>query len=128
MSSEKNKIKKSERKCRQCFAFVPSTLKRCNFCGYRFTTSGRYFVNRIRQVLQIDRVFSLGTSETSKDSNNFFTPKEIEKLIRLDNLTILMFLTLDNVNLLDEMALMEVGEIFIKTDRHYPTVAIRDIK
>lgn len=125
MSRARNKI--IEIKCRQCYAYVPSTLKKCNFCGYKFTTLGSYFVNRIRQVLKIDRVFSLGTSKTAEDSNHFFTPKEIEMLIKLDNLNILMFLTLDNVTLLDEMALIEVAETFIKADNDYAAVEIRDI-
>ncbi len=122
MSSKNSADKISEKKCRICFAYVPTGSRKCRFCGYKFKSSSRYFVDKIRRVLRINRAFSMDTANILEDSKQFFTLKEIETLINLDNINILMFLTLDNVTMLDETVLMELGEMLINTDKHYAII------
>ncbi len=118
MFNKKKKVKYREKKCQQCFAYVSSASKKCKFCGYRFESSGSYLVGKIKQALQIDRAFKIVTAKNQKEPERFFTLQEIEYLVQPDNIKILMFLTLDNINLLDETALLELGNMLTKMDGH----------
>jgi hypothetical protein len=48
---------------------------------------------------------------TSDDGGKFFTVEEIETLLAFENINITVFLTLDTINILNENALMELGEM-----------------
>jgi len=74
-------------------------------------------VDAVKQVLRIDRGFAMLTAKTPEDSGKFFTKSEIESLVTLDNMTILMFLTLDDINILNENALLELGQMLTEMNR-----------
>jgi hypothetical protein len=73
-------------------------------------------VDMVKQVLRIDRGFAVSKTKTPEDNGRFFTNPEIESLLNLYNMTILMFLTLDNINILNEKALLELGEMMMEMD------------
>jgi len=74
-------------------------------------------VDAVKQVLRIDRGFAMPKAKTPEDSGKFFTKSEIETLVTLDNMTILMFLTLDDINILNENALLELGQMLTEMNR-----------
>ncbi|HEX8736603.1 MAG TPA: hypothetical protein VF721_14830 [Pyrinomonadaceae bacterium] len=75
-------------------------------------------VDKIKQALKIDRAFSISREKTRSAAQNFFTRKEIESLTRFDNVHILMLMKLDDISLLDEMALIELGETIMSMNKH----------
>ena len=100
------------KKCLKCFNHNVPKSSKCKFCGNRFKTSGKWsLVEKFKQVLRIDRGFAMLKGQTPKDGGRFFTKPEIETLLVFDNLTIIMFLTLDDINMLDENALLELGHM-----------------
>lgn len=106
--------------CCQCFAYIRADSRKCKFCGYIYKSRSQYLADKLRHVLRIDRAFPLVKEKTSaaEESRKFFTLAEIEKLTRLDNLQILMFMSLDDIALLDEMTLIELGETLTKMHKN----------
>ncbi len=100
---------KRERSCRQCFAYISYDARKCQFCGYKYKSPGKYLFDKIKQVLRIERVYSLNKAE-KHGGRRIFTPQEIENMLKPDNFRILMFLVLDDISFLDETALIELGE------------------
>ena len=116
MFNKKKKTGSSAKKCPQCFAHIRSDARKCKYCSYKFSSSGGSLVGKIKQALRIDRVFRVVTADNQTEAEHFFTVKEIETLIKLDNINILMFLTLDNITMLDETALLELGKTLSRVD------------
>ena len=114
MSQDKHRLKK----CRKCFNYNSPKSRKCKYCGNKFKTSGKWsLVDAVKQVLRIDRGFAMPKAKTPEDSGKFFTKSEIETLVTLDNMTILMFLTLDDINILNENALLELGQMLTEMNR-----------
>ncbi|MCY7348657.1 MAG: hypothetical protein LH614_20900 [Pyrinomonadaceae bacterium] len=105
---------KRERSCRQCFAYISYDARKCRYCGFKYKSSGKYLFDKIKQVLNIDRVYSLNKVEKHSRRPNLFAPQEIENMLKPDNFRILMFLVLDDIAFLDETALIELGETLMK--------------
>ncbi|HEX8370279.1 MAG TPA: zinc ribbon domain-containing protein [Pyrinomonadaceae bacterium] len=118
MAYGKKKHRRHQKECPQCFAYISADSRKCKFCGYTFKSPGKYWVDKIKQVLKIDRAFSVSREKAHQETQNFFTPREIEKLTRLSDFQILMFLRLDDISLLDEMALIELGETLMMLNKH----------
>jgi tRNA G26 N,N-dimethylase Trm1 len=118
MTFGKKRHRRHKIPCPQCFAYIRADSRKCQFCGYTFKSAGKYWVDKIKHVLKIDRAFSVSREKSHRETQNFFTPREIEKLTRLENLHILMFMRLDDISLLDEMALIELGETLIMMNKH----------
>jgi len=115
MSQEKHQRLK---KCRKCFNYNPSKARKCKFCASKFKTSEKWsLVDKVKQVLRIDRGFAVPNAKTPEDSGRFFTKPEIENLVTFDDMTIPVFLTLDDINILNERALLELGEMLMEMDR-----------
>jgi hypothetical protein len=74
-------------------------------------------VDKIKQVLRIDRGFAVSKTITPKENGSFFTEPEIDVLLNFNNMFILVFLTLDNINILNEKALLELGEMLTEMDK-----------
>src|SRR5215213_3029096 len=110
MAFGKKKHRRHKIACPRCFAYIRPDSRKCQFCGYTFKSAGKYLVDKIKHVLRIDRAFSVSREKPLRETPNFFTPREIEKLTRFDNVNILMFMRLDDISLLDEMTLIELGE------------------
>ena len=104
------KSKKLVRSCRQCFAYVPADSRKCKFCGFKFKSPGKYLIDKIKQVLNIEKAYSVGKAKNADARNGLFTTEEIENLLKLKNLKIQMFLVLDDLAFLDEMSLIELGK------------------
>jgi len=106
--------------CCHCFAYIRGDSRKCKFCGYIYKSRSQYLGDKLRRVLRIDRVFPLVKEKTSAaaESQKFFTRAEIEMLTRLDSFYILMFMSLDDIALLDEMTLIELGETLTKMHKH----------
>lgn len=104
------KYRRPGKSCRRCFAYIAADARKCKFCGYKYKSSGRYLLDRIRKALHIDRVFSVAKVKTRDERQNFFTAQEIENLLKLEDLKIQMYLILDDLALLDETSLIELGE------------------
>lgn len=104
--------------CPACFAYIRADSRKCKFCGYIFKTPGKYWVDKIKHVLKIERAFSVSREKSHRRSQIFFTSGEIEKLTKFDSLHILMFMQLDDISLLDETALIELGETLMMMNRH----------
>ncbi|HEX8249771.1 MAG TPA: hypothetical protein VF599_16450 [Pyrinomonadaceae bacterium] len=117
MAFGKKKHRVREKSCRQCFAYIPADSRKCKFCGYTLKSSGKYLADKIKKVLRIDRAFSISREKPQPETQNFFTAPEIEKLARLNDFHILMFLRLDDISLLDEMALIELGETLMMLNK-----------
>lgn len=109
-----------EKCCRQCFAYIRADSRKCKFCGCTYKSQTEYWAEKLRRVLHIDRAFAVSKEKTNGNgkASKFFTRAEIEKLIRLDDFQILMFMSLDDITLLDEMALIELGETLTKMHKH----------
>ena len=118
MAFGKKRHKRHGIKCPQCFAYVRADSRKCKFCGYTFKSTGKYLVDKIKHALRIDRAFSISREKSHRENQIFFTPKDIEKLTRFDNFHILMFMRLDDISLLDEMALIELGETIMSMNKH----------
>lgn len=120
MSFGRKKSRVREKSCLRCFAFIRADSRKCKFCGYIYKSSGKYLAEKFLHALRIDRVFSVsnGNGKTSAHDQKFFTPGEIEKLTSFKNARILMFMNLDDVNLLDETALILLGETLISLNKH----------
>ena len=115
MSQEKHQRLK---KCRKCFNYNPSKARKCKFCASKFKSSENWsLVEMVKQVLRIDRGFAVSKTKTPEDDGKFFTKSEIEALLTFDNMTVLMFITLDNINILNEKALLELGEMLMEMDK-----------
>jgi hypothetical protein len=104
--------------CPQCFAYISPDSRKCKFCGYTFKSPGKYWVDKIKHVLKIDRAFSVSREKAHKETQNFFSRREIEALTRFENFHILMLVRLDDISLLDEMALIELGETLMQLNKH----------
>ena len=102
--------KKRERRCDQCFAYTRADSRKCKFCGFKFKSSGEYLFDKIKQILNIDKVYSVDKVETQSVHRNFFTTEEIENLLEMKNLKIEMFLVLDDLAFLDETSLIQLGK------------------
>lgn len=118
MAFVKKRHRRPQRECPQCFAYIRGDSRKCKFCGYTFKSPGEYWVDKIKHVLRIDRAFSVNREKPRRETQNFFTPGEIEKLTKLDNFHILMFMRLDDISLLDEMTLIELGETITSMNKH----------
>jgi hypothetical protein len=118
MAFGKMRHRKHQKECPQCFAYISADSRKCKFCSYTFKSPGKYWVDKIRHVLRIDRAFSVSREKTRRETKNFFTRREIESLTRFDNLHILMFMRLDDISLLDEMSLIELGETLMQMNKH----------
>ncbi|HEX9959582.1 MAG TPA: hypothetical protein VGB00_01450, partial [Pyrinomonadaceae bacterium] len=104
--------------CPQCFAYINADSRKCKFCSYTFKSAGKYWADKIKHVLRIDRAFSVSREKAHKETKNFFTRREIEALTRFDSFHILMLVRLDDISLLDEMALIELGETLMQMNKH----------
>lgn len=103
------------KQCLRCLRGNPPGSRKCAFCGYKFNSSRKHsLTDRIKRALQVDRIYEV-LKKTPQHAESFFLPQEIEMLIRMDKITIPMFLTLDNIDLLDERALMDLGNILSAT-------------
>lgn len=127
MAFGKRKHKAREKCCRQCFAYIRADSRKCKYCGCIYKSRSQYLADKLRRAfgiaraLRIDRAFPLEREKPNAngaDSQKFFTRAEIEKLTRLDNFHILMFMSLDDIALLDEMALIDLGETLIRMQKH----------
>lgn len=99
--------------CRQCFAFIPFDSRKCEFCGCKYKSPGKYLFDKIKHALKIHKVYSLDKSKTAdKDERreNFFTAGEIEVLLDPGKFRILMYLILDEIAFVDETSLIQLGE------------------
>lgn len=106
------------KKCRKCFNFNHPKSKKCKYCGSKYKISEKWsLVDKVKQALRIDRGFAMLKAKTPGDSGRFFTGAEIETLLSLESMTIPMFLTLDDINILNEKALLELGEMLMQMDR-----------
>ena len=104
--------------CLNCYNFNPPKSRKCKFCKNKFKSSGKWsLVDKVKQALRIDRGFAMPKVKTPKDSGRFFTKPEIETLVTFDNMTILMFLTLDDVSILNENALLELDQMLTKMNK-----------
>ena len=99
-----------ERCCRQCFAYIPYDSRKCEFCGYRYKPAGFSLFDKIRQAFKVDRVYKLEKVQTGSQQTSLFTLPEIEYMLKPSNIRIRIFLILDDLTNLDEMALIELGE------------------
>ncbi|MCY7375495.1 MAG: hypothetical protein LH472_05935 [Pyrinomonadaceae bacterium] len=104
------KTRRRERCCRGCFAFIPFDSRKCQFCGYKYKSSGKYLFDKIKQALKTDRAYTVNKVKTRDAQHSLFTLQEIEYLLKMENRKIQMFLVLDDLAFLDEMALIELGE------------------
>ena len=104
------KNNRRERCCRGCFAYIPYDSRKCKFCGYKYKSSGKYLFDKIKQALKIDRAYTVNKVKTRDVQDSLFTLQEIEYLLKMENLKIQMFLVLDDLAFLDEMALIELGD------------------
>jgi len=120
MSIGRRKHRTRGKSCSQCFAYIRADARKCKFCGYTYKSRSQYLADKLRRVLRIDRAFPLVKEKTSAaaESQKFFTRAEIEMLTRLDSFYILMFMSLDDIALLDEMTLIELGETLTKMHKH----------
>lgn len=112
------KIKFSKKSCPECFASVAGKAKVCKSCGYAFKTIGQNFIDKIKHILRIDRAFEVNKQKTFNPKECFFTPSEIEKLLKMKQLRILMFMNLDNMDFINETSLIELGEMLIQMNDH----------
>lgn len=118
MLFERKKLYVREKSCLRCFAYIHTDSRKCKFCGYVFKSSGRYLVDKFLHAFRLKRVYSspsISDNETPSIDNNheFFTPTEIEQLSSFEDSQILMFMNLDDITLLDETALIQLGETII---------------
>jgi len=111
-------IKSSKKSCPECSASAAGKAKVCKSCGYEFKTVGRYLFDKITHILQIDRVFEIGKQKTLNPKECFFTTPEIDKLLKMKQIKILMFMNLDNMDLVNETSLIELGEMLTQMDYH----------
>jgi uncharacterized Rmd1/YagE family protein len=118
MAFVKKRRKRHHMECPRCFAYIRADSRKCKHCAYTFKSAGKYLVDKIKQALKIDRAFSISREKTRSAAQNFFTRKEIESLTRFDNVHILMLMKLDDISLLDEMALIELGETIMSMNKH----------
>ncbi|MDQ3797947.1 MAG: hypothetical protein M3384_00715 [Acidobacteriota bacterium] len=124
MAFGKKKHRKHQIGCPRCFAYIRADSRKCKYCAYIFKTPGKYWVDKIKHVLKIDRAFSIGGNsngnreKSHRQAQIFFTSGEIETLTRFDSLHILMFMQLDDISLLDETALIELGETLMMMNKH----------
>ena len=112
------KIKSSKKSCPECSASAAGKAKVCKSCGYEFKTAGRYLIDRITQILRIDRVFEISKQKTLNPKECFFTASEIEKILKMKQIKILMFMNLDNMEFINETSLIELGEMLTKMGYH----------
>ena len=118
MAIRKRKHRVRERCCHRCFAYIRADSRKCEFCGYTYKSPTQYWADKLRRALHIDRAFAVGKEKTDGDASKFFTRAEIEELTRLNNFQILMFMSLDDITMLDEMALIELGETLMSMNKH----------
>ena len=106
------------KKCLRCLNYNPPKSRKCNFCGNKLKSFAKWsLVDTVKQVLRIDRGFAMPKAKMPKDNGSFFTTPEIEALLTFDNMSILMFLTLDDVNILNENALLELGQMLTEMNK-----------
>ena len=105
------RYRRREKCCRACFAYVPAGARKCKFCGYKFKSPGRYLFDKIFRALKIDRAYAVRRAPARDESLSLFTLQEIENLLAPSNFRILMYLVLDDIILLDETSLIELGEM-----------------
>jgi hypothetical protein len=117
MAFGKKRHRRHKIACPQCFAYIRADSRKCEFCGYTFKSPGKYWVDKIKHALKIDRAFSVSTDKARQETKNFFTRREIEALTRFENFHILMLVRLDDISLLDEMALIELGETLMQMNK-----------
>ncbi|MGI9035074.1 MAG: hypothetical protein ACR2GD_03435 [Pyrinomonadaceae bacterium] len=102
---------KRTKQCLRCLRGNPLGSKDCAYCDLKFTSTRKYSLTaKLWQTLQVEKIYKV-LKKTPEHIESFFLPQEIENLLRMNKITILMFLTLDNVDLLDEKALMDLGRI-----------------
>lgn len=111
-------IKSSKKSCPECFASAAGKAKVCKSCGYEFKTVSRHLFDKIKNILRIDRVFEIGKQKSLNSKECFFTTPEIEKLLKMKQIKILMFMNLDNMDLINETSLIELGEMLTQMDYH----------
>lgn len=118
----KQKLYVQEKSCLRCYAYIKVSSRKCKFCGYVYKSSGRYIVDKLLNALRINRDLSaavppfaenIKTDTIIEDNHKFFTPAEIENLAAFEDTRILMFMNLDDLALLDETALIQLGETII---------------
>ena len=119
----RKKLYVREKSCLRCFAYIHTDSRKCKFCGYVFKSSGRYLVDKFMRAFGINAVNSspaISTNKISPIDNNheFFTSTEIEQLTSFKDSQILMFMNLDDNTLLDETALIQLGETIISLNKH----------
>ena len=106
------------KKCLRCFNYNSPKSGKCKFCGNKFKSSKKWsLVEKVKQALRIDRGFAMPQTKTPKDNGEFFTKSEIEALLTFNHMTIPMFLTLDDINILNESALLELGEMLTEINK-----------
>jgi hypothetical protein len=118
MANGKRKHRARQKSCRNCFAYIRTDSRKCKYCGYIYKSQSQYWTDKLVRALRIDRAFPILKEKTNGETEKFFSGPEIEKLMRLDNVYILMFMSLDDISLLDEMTLIELGETLTKMHRH----------
>ncbi len=103
------KTKRRERRCFKCFAYIRADSRKCKFCGYKYKSSGKYLLDKIKQVFGVDKVYSVDKIKTRDARASLFTPQEIEYLLKMKHLKVEMFLVLDDLAFLDETSLIQLG-------------------
>lgn len=102
---------KRERCCRKCFAYIPFDSRKCEFCGYKYKSPGKYLLDKIAHALKIDRAYSMEKVKKHGRKTGFFTAQEIDAMLNAKKFQILMYLVLDDIAFLDETSLIELGEM-----------------
>jgi len=105
------------KKCLRCFNYNSPKSGKCKFCGNKLTSKKWSLVDKVKQALRIDRGFAMPEAKILKGNGEFFTKSEIETLLTFNNMTIPMFLTLDDINILNESALLELGQMLTEMNR-----------
>lgn len=113
-----SKSKKRVRSCRQCYAYIAFDSRKCEFCGYKYKSSGRYIFDKIKKAFNIEKVYSVQKAATSSSGITFFSPREIDTMLDQKNYQILMYLVLDDVAYLDETSLIELGRTLLSIDEN----------
>ena len=98
-----------ERCCQSCFAYVNANSRKCKYCGFKLKSTTDFLFDKIKQVLRIDRGYSVIKSKKQNVRKQLFTHQEIDNLLEMDRLSILMYLILSDLNFLDETSLIELG-------------------
>ena len=110
MSNNRKREKSKEKRCQQCFAYVPFQLRKCKFCGYKFKSTGKFLLDKIKSVLRINSVYSLQKTSAHGTYKTFFTLAEVDQLSEMSNIKVILYFILSDLSYMDEISLIELGK------------------